>query len=357
MAAMARSLNPAIFQTYAGCFFGGDTRAGELHAAGIPILELPVRSMVKPSVIRGAWKMARFLRTRNIRLVHAFDVPTNVFAPLVVKNPLMRAMNSCVMLGSCRAHRDLIGHGTRRRMLRWTDRHVDGIVVNCEFLRTHLLRDEGVPERMIHCCPNGIDTEEFHSGGRERPPEFEEAELVIGVVCILRPEKGLPTLIEAFARVWRPGLKLAIVGSGPGRDDLMEQAKGLGIFESCVFVPAQARVAPYLRGMDIFVLPSLSEASSNSLMEAMATGCCPVATRVGGNPELVVEGTGLLFEKGDAADLATALARLIADPDLRKGMAGAAARRAAEHFTLQASVKRLQEIYLQCLEPSGTPSA
>ena len=74
----------------------------------------------------------------------------------------------------------------------------------------------------------------------------------------------------------------------------------LGIFPDCVFEPATPRVADWLHAIDIFVLPSLSEALSNSLMEAMACGCCVAASRVGGNPELVAHGeTGMLFEPRD----------------------------------------------------------
>ena len=127
---------------------------------------------------------------------------------------------------------------------------------------------------------------------------MRDAALVVGVVCVLRPEKGLETLLDAFAEVHaiEPGLKLAIVGSGPCLPDLQERARALGIIERCVFEPATPRVADWLRGIDIFVLPSLSEALSNSLMEAMACGCTVAASRVGGNPELVAHGeTGMPF--------------------------------------------------------------
>ena len=86
--------------------------------------------------------------------------------------------------------------------------------------------------------------------------------------------------------------------------DLQTQARTLGIGDDCVFVPAKADVAEWLRSIDIFVLPSLSEGLSNSLMEAMACGCCAVASRTGGNIELVTDGrTGWLFEPGNAAEL------------------------------------------------------
>src|SRR5579859_120394 len=94
-----------------------------------------------------------------------------------------------------------------------------------------------------------------------RPAALPPDALVIGVVCVLRPEKGLSTLIQGFAKIRNeaPRLKLAIVGSGEMRDPLEAEARALGIWEDCVFAPATKEVADWLRAIDIFVLPSLSE--------------------------------------------------------------------------------------------------
>ena len=170
---------------------------------------------------------------------------------------------------------------------------------------------------------------------------------VIGIVCALRPEKGLGTLMEAFRKVkaGRPGVKLLIVGSGPMLAEL--EAGG---DDDCHFQPAQPDVAPWLRAMDIFVLPSLSEALSNSLMEAMGCGCCPVASRVGGNPELVTDGeTGLLFPVGDAAALAERLALLLDQPAYRLRLAANAERRMLEHFTREQAARAMGAVYQEFL--------
>jgi len=102
------------------------------------------------------------------------------------------------------------------------------------------------------------------------------------------------------------------------------------------------------------VLPSRSEAFSNSLMEAMACGCAVAASRVGGNPELVEHGkTGLLFEPGDAAGLAALLGTLLDRRESRLRMGEAAARRIRERFSLAASARRMEEIYGSLLEGVG----
>jgi glycosyltransferase involved in cell wall biosynthesis len=246
-----------------------------------------------------------------------------------------------------RAHRSLTP-GTTRSLLRATDRIVDGIVVNSRAVMRELVQEDRVPASRMHLAYNGLDTSIFRPEGECASIPWSGADTVIGIVCALRPEKGLGLLVEAFHKVQagRPGVKLLIVGSGPMLAEL-EAAAGDGVH----FEPAQRNVAPWLRAMDIFVLPSLSEALSNSLMEAMGCGCCPVASDAGGNPELVKDGeTGLLFPAGDAAALADRLARLLNDPDLRRRCAAAAARRMKEEFNRDLAARRMGAIYQEFLE-------
>jgi glycosyltransferase involved in cell wall biosynthesis len=141
-------------------------------------------------------------------------------------------------------------------------------------------------------------------------------------------------------------MKLAIVGGGPCLTDLQDRARALGILPDCVFEPATPRVADWLHAIDIFVLPSLSEALSNSLMEAMACGCCVSASRVGGNPELIAPGeTGMLFEPRDAAGLAEVLRLLLRHPARRGELAWNAARLIHSRFTRERAAERMGEIY------------
>ncbi len=150
--------------------------------------------------------------------------------------------------------------------------------------------------------------------------------MVFGVVCALRPEKGLNTLLDAFAQVHRayPETRLVIVGNGSVSRDLEARRQALHLENVCHFEPATANVTEWLHAIDVFVLPSLSEALSNSLMEAMACGCCAVASRTGGNPELIDhDRTGLLFTPGDAAGLTQCMSRLAASPELRERLAEA----------------------------------
>ncbi len=334
---IARNLDPERFEVHVACLHAEGLRAGELRAAGIRVVTFPMASFFSFQAARQAIALIRYIRHTRIDLVHAFDVPMDVYGV-----PVAVAARRPVVLSSQRAHRELTP-GLYHRLLRLTDHIVDGIVVNCEHMRRHLTEDERVPSRLIHLCYNGLDTRFFYPA--ESPPLREK--IVVGVVCALRPEKGLSTLLDAFARLDPHRVELLIVGSGPSLPALETQAATLGITARCRFVPSTEHVAEWLHGIDIFVLPSLSEALSNSLMEAMACGCCVAASRVGGNAELAGEDgeRGLLFETGNVAKLAEILTILCNDPARRERMSAAAAKFIREAFSIEASVARMSAIY------------
>jgi glycosyltransferase involved in cell wall biosynthesis len=225
-------------------------------------------------------------------------------------------------------------------------------VVNCKALELHLTEDEGVKPSLIRLCYNGINAEVFRRRSADPPPELRDASLVVGAACALRPEKDLPTLLRAFGIAFRlhPQMKLLIVGSGAMRDRLESLSRELNIREACMFVPSTADVPHWLSLMDVFVLPSISEALSNSLMEAMASGCAPIASNVGGNPELVANGErGLLFNPRNIDELARHIVRFAEDSQFRFHCAEASRSFIVEHFSLSASVQRMTAIYSEML--------
>jgi len=339
------ALDRSLFQPHAACFRGGGFRTRELRRAGVPVLELHVRSLLSRSAVAGARRLGRYLARQRIQVVHAFDVPSALFAV-----PAARFYGVPVVLSSQRAHRALTP-GLTRQLLRLTDRMVDGIVVNSQSVARELVAEDGVARSLLHLVYNGIDTGRFRPEGPRATLPWPEPGLVIGVACALRPEKGLPALLEAFAQVHRryPS-RLLIVGSGPAGPSLEAQARQLQLGAACHFEPAAEAVAPWLRAIDIFVLPSLSEALSNALMEAMACGCCAVASDAGGNPELVAEGhTGRLFPSGDSAALAAVLESLAQDPALRQRLAAAGARFIREGFAREDAARRMGQVYARCL--------
>lgn len=337
----ARHLSSRGFQPHVGCFNPGGMRWDEIAAAGIPTVAIPVKSFRSRSAFDGARILRRYIREHQIRLIHAFDVPADMYAV-----PLARLWGISV-LSSQLGHRNL-SNLQARVVMTFIDRMASGVFVNCEAVATHLQRDWKVAERLIHVCYNGYEPEEFHPEGRGRPEMLKEASIVVGTVALLRPEKNLGLLVEAFARLLQVDRKarLLLVGSGPVRPDLEKRMCELQIRDACIFQDTVARPADWMRAMDVFVLPSTTEGFSNSLLEAMACGCCPVASRVGGTPELVVdEEHGILFESGNVAELSAALIELARDPAKRKAMAGKAAAFVRQQLTMEHAAARLAGIY------------
>ena len=346
-AATALALDQRVFEPHVAAFRDRGFRADELRKAGIPVVQIPVTSLLGPSAVKGALVLGRYLHRHDIDLVHTFDYPMNMFGTVVA-----RFFQTPVVLSSQRTYRDL-NPAWVRLVLRGTDRLVDRVVVNCLALGRHMAEGERYPPSRILLCYNGIDTSTYRPGERRLPAVLEGAGLVIGVVCGLRPEKDLATLLRAFAafRRSREDARLAIVGSGPSLEGFQRLARELDLAGACHFEPAASDVPSWLRALDIFVLPSRSEAFSNSLMEAMACECCCVASDVGGNPELVAPmETGVLFRAGDAADLTAKLELLARDPALRRSLAARAAARIASEFSLETAGRRMGEIYLSLVE-------
>ena len=338
---LAIGLDRRRFTPFVATYQAGGLRHDDLTKSNIPIVHLPVSSLKSPKTIVTAVQFWRFLKRNRIRLVHAFD-SSGIFGV-----PLARFLGVPVILTSTVGHRGLLDQRTRRQ-LKLTDYLVDSIVVNCDAMRSHLTQDFSVPVERIELCYNGVDTREFYPRQEPKPDPISDASVVIGTICVLRPEKALQVLQAAFARIRHldPRMKLLIVGNGPELALLQENSRALGIQESSNFVPATPHVARFLRAIDVFVSSSFSEAFSNSILEAMACGCCVVASRVGGTPELIKdEDRGLLFASGNVDELAQKLVRVLQDVALRKKLGTRAAEFAANKLNMETAVQRMMGIY------------
>lgn len=172
-------------------------------------------------------------------------------------------------------------------------------------------------------------------------------ELVVGSVGNFTAKKDHGLLLRAVAglRSQLSGLRVVLVGSGPLENDLRREADRLGIAEIVTFTGSRGDVPELLPGFDVFALSSRHEGLPIALIEAMAAGLPPVATRVGGVAEIVEDGvSGILVAAGNSGAFAAGLAALLTDP-ARRAEIGAAAAARAKDFQLTGAVERLQDIY------------
>jgi glycosyltransferase involved in cell wall biosynthesis len=205
------------------------------------------------------------------------------------------------------------------------------------------------PDRLIRLA-SGVDAEHFHPG-----PSIVANQLLprprVVFTGRLHPQKNLPLLLEAWSAVasQRKG-SLILVGPGNDRERLVELAASLGVADRVQFTGGVDNPAEYLRAADMFVLPSLAEGMSNSLLEAMATSLPCAVSSIGGNTDLIDDGTtGRLVTTPTPEAWARTLLELLDSPQHAQQMGAAARRRIDEEFALPVVVDRYVELYRKML--------
>lgn len=214
--------------------------------------------------------------------------------------------------------------------------------------------------RRVHIY-NGVDHDRFHprAGARPdlgRPEFFAGAHCVIGSLGRMAAVKNYPGLVEAFIRLCRQhpradGLRLVLVGDGGARAQCQAMLDAAGLAAQAWLPGDRADTSEWLRAFDVFVLNSLGEGISNTILEAMASGLPVIATGVGGNPELVRPGeTGLLIPPDDPATLADALGRYVNDAARRQREGEAARRRTETDFDWDRATRAYLAVYASLLQ-------
>jgi len=253
-------------------------------------------------------------------------------------------------------------HGSKKRY-RWLRRLLlplaHTVVALSQDLGGYLRESVGIAENKIQVICNGVDCNEFSPSQADQIPQHDQMLRFISVGR-LQDVKDPLNVLRAFAAIkqLRPEqpMQLELVGDGPLLDACQQFVAALGLGD-CVQLPGAASdIAQRLRHADVFVLGSRAEGISNTVLEAMASGLPVVATRVGGNAELVDDGeTGFLVPAQQPEALAAALRRYVDDRALL-GRHGAAAReRAVAQFSLAGMMARYQALYDQLLttHPKG----
>ncbi|MDJ0894087.1 MAG: glycosyltransferase [Alphaproteobacteria bacterium] len=304
------------------------------------------------AVFQLVWHLAR----HKPRLVHFFlpvsyliGLPATFIAHVLT--PFRGALPLRVM-----SRRSLNRYQLTRPFIRRVERLLHGgcsAVIGNSRAVVGELEAEGVRPDRLRLIYNGIEVtpaEPAATASRRAPLSLPEDAVVITQVANLIPYKGHADLLEAFAKLRSAAASDAVLCL-VGRDDgigpqLVDQARSLGIAEQVKWMGVREDVADILAASDIGVLSSHEEGFSNAILEGMAAGLPMVVTRVGGNPEAVLDGeTGFVVEPRDPEGLAQALGRLTDNPDLRRRMGEAGRQRAADHFSLTRCVEDYERLY------------
>jgi glycosyltransferase involved in cell wall biosynthesis len=331
LAEFARHANRERFDLHFVSLGHAGVVAEEISAAGWPVTALGVPTGLHPGL---AFRLARLLRRGRADVVHTHDDRPHLYGTLAGRLAGARVVHT--------RHGQGIHLSRRQAALvnlaaGWVDRFV---CVSSDSARLALR--QGIPVRKVCTIRNGIDLARFaFTGPRQDGPAV--------IVARLSPEKDHATLLRATALAVRadPSFRLEIAGDGPCREDLLRLAGELGLTGHVRFLGQVRDVPALLARAGLFVLSSLSEGVSLTLLEAMASGLPVVATRVGGNPEVVAGGeTGLLVPPADPEGLAYALLRLWQAPGERHRQGFAGRERVERLFDVRGMVAAYERMYL-----------
>ena len=348
MAGLASSLDRSRYRSIACLFRDGWLRA-RCEQSGI---ETHILRLTRKLDLGWLRMFSRLVRQHGVRLIHAHEFGANTYGAIAARwlgIPLVATVHGRQYYADC---------ATRRAAYRVLS-HVATMVAVSEDVKRFVVAATGTAARRICVVHNGAAVRPPLSaaeGGRRRSAlGMAPDELIVGVVGSLYGVKGHRFLLAAAPQILdaRPATRFVIVGRGHLEAELKAQARQLGIADRVRFLGFRDDIGDLLPLFDVFALPSLSEGLSIALLEAMAAGTPVVATRVGGNPELVIHGeTGLLVPAGDVSSLAAAISALLIDRAEATRLGENGRTRVAQSFGLDSMVEAYQAIYDRTLARS-----
>lgn len=342
-----RSLDPTIWRSVAVIPDPGWLN-DELLKSGIETCIISERVSFDP-VFFG--RLVRLIRRAKADLIHGHLLGSSV------RSALLSVATGVPAIGTLHGQTDIAVNEGYRGMKIAALQRLKKLVFVSEQLRESFAEIAPLPDSLARVIPNGIDSRRFD--GRFPAHIRQEfgilpSEFLIGAVGNPGPAKGYEVLLDAASLLKHrsPGCRFVVVGeTSNGRgDELAAGRRARGLEEEVIFTGFRSDVAPILAALDLYLLPSLSEGFSLSLVEAMAAGRAIIATRCGG-PEGIIEDqvSGVLVAVNSASSIANAVVELRNNPELRMKLGSAARSAASERYTIAAQVAAYEDLYLECI--------
>ena len=316
----------------------------KLQKAGVPVLVLE-----DPDDTIAVGALAAHLAEVRADVVHAHMYRAETVAT--------RAIIALGEAGQRRPYLVATIHSSRirslddQRHLRELTPHMDRLIAVSKAIE-HKLVDEQRTDIPVSLIYNGVDLDRYDNQEAcctlHEEYGMEPGSQIVGVVARLEPEKGHPTLLEAWPAVLRavPDAYLLIVGEGSRRDALEAQSRELRIAHRVVFTGRRDDVPAVTAALDVAVLPSYREAQGMVILEALALSRPVVASNVGGIPEMIEDGVnGLLVPPHDAEALAAAIVRLLTNHPLADTLGRAGHDMVHDRFCIELMVSAIESIY------------
>jgi len=348
MLSLIRALNRTYFRPHLVC---APELVSKISADLSPDVEVIPLHFERPTQVARAYRFARILRRHRIDIIHSHLFRSSLVAspigwlcrvPVILETPHIREVWRQGWLKGSFVIDRLAGH------------FVDGYIAVSESNRQYLSNTKGLPLSRIEVIQNGCDLTRFEpdrlpSADLKKSLGFAPDDPVIVVLARLESQKGHRILIDALTLICRefPSARLVCVGDGSLRDLLEEQVRRASLDNAVRFVGYQSNVPDWLALSDLVVLPSFFEGLPLVAIESLAAGRAVVASNVDGTPEVVIhEETGLTVPPGDPVALASAICRLLRQPELRKRLAEKGREWVIEKFSADRFIERTQQFYL-----------
>ncbi len=332
------------------CLGPGGPLVEQARAAGVGVSVLDQRAGFRPGTVLG---LARAFRAQRVGIVHCHNA-----APLVYGAAAARISGTAVVYT---AH-GMKTSGARQPVCLARLGLVDEFVTVSDDARRIAIESAGAAPERVQRIWNGVDSVAYRRADDETRARVRRSlglpadAFVFTMVARLSAAKDHANLIRAFAAVSArdPRADLVVVGDGELRADVEKLVNELGLADRIRLLGSRTDVADLLGAFDCFVLSSCTEGLAMTLLEAMAAGLPVVATRVGGNAEVVVDGeTGLLVPARDTARLFEAMHWMLAHAGAAPTMGARGRERVLSHFSIEAMVAAYQDTYRRALARRG----
>ena len=345
---------------------GEDSMAFLAEQAGVTVVSMPAiqREISAASDVRSALQLAALIRAERPHILHTHTAKAGaigrtaaVLAGDARPPVVVHTFHGHVLKGYFDAARTAFFRQVERTLARASD----ALIAVSPEVRDELVALGVAPREKFAVIRLGIPLAERLSGAAaeldyRRLYGIDREAFVVGWVGRMTGVKDTSAILDILHATRARGVPavLCLVGDGPDRERLEQRAHELGIARACYFVGYQEEVAGYYRLFDAFVLPSVTEGTPVSAIEALASGTPVVANRVGGVPDVVRDGLdGFLVEPGDVEAASARLAELAADPELRRRLGESGRARVLERYSVTRLADDVDRLYRALLEAKG----
>lgn len=351
---LVRMIDKKKFKPYIITFEGTETFRKQVEALGVPIQILGLKKIYGIKAFKVFFKLRRFIKNENIQIIQTFHTNPDLYGTVLAKlSGIPIIVSSRRDMGFTRNSRNILSY-------RILNRFVDGFICVSEAVKNLTLREGGASLNKIKVIYNGIDINQFDkdidTDSIKKDLNLLYSVPTIGVLGNFNLIKGHIYFFKAVSLVRKkiPNLQCILVGKGLLEHKLKRQAHELKIDDCVHFLGHRSDIPEVLSVMDILVVPSLSEGFSNTILEALYMRRPVLATKVGGNPEVIIQGeTGILIPPKNSFEMAKKIITLLNDKNLSTKLGENGRKLVSKKFIINKMVAETESFYINLLKRKG----